>query len=55
MDEKKEVTYEELKAALIDVCDGNFKCWEDIQYSTGFDEKRCNEIWSVYSRLVKRG
>jgi hypothetical protein len=51
--ETNEVSYEELKEAFMDVCDGNYKCWDDIQCDTGFDKERCQAIWNVYDRLVK--
>ena len=45
--------YEELKAAFLDVLDGN-STWWDIMYYTGLSEDRCKEIEELYNRLSRR-
>ena len=41
----------EIEQALLDLTDGSFYYWQEIQQHTGFDEERCKEILAVINKI----
>jgi hypothetical protein len=43
----------EAEQALLDLADGSFYYWQEIQQHTGFDEEHCKEILAVINKIKK--
>lgn len=43
-----------IEEAFLDLCDGNYTHWKDIQRDTGLTEERCKEILALYYDLCKK-
>ena len=52
LEDEKEVSYEQLKEAFVDLLDG-YHHWYDINELTGFSEERCKEISELFVKLSK--
>jgi hypothetical protein len=44
----------EIRQAFLDIMEGQFKSWQDVQNHTGLSQERCEDIYALYVREINK-